>query len=515
MIRSPAVFLIWLLCPLIAVLAGYTLATPLNLTTVGFIGLLFLLLLTPVALKWHHEMLICAWNSYLVVFFLPGQPSLMVVMAAMCLGIAVLNRTLRKTSNFISVPEITRPLLFLAIVVITTSVLTGGFGLSSLGSSNLGGKRYMNLLGAILGYFALTSQAVRSDKRLLMVSLFFLSGISAIMSDLVFMAGPGFHFLYVIFPATFAMMQAWSQDTLVRFSGFTWGSLPVCYFILMRYGIRGLLDFTRPWRLALFLGVFGLALFGGFRSSLIILVLIIGVQFYFERLYRTRYLPIMLMVGLLAVGTTILFIDKMPLSVQRSLSFLPIDVHQSAKSDALSTLDWRLEIWRIMVPEVPKHLLLGKGFSFSAVDYALVQEGMSRGFYRSYEDTLVTGNYHSGPLTIIIPFGIWGAIAFLWFCVGALKVLYLNYRNGEPEMASVNSFLLTFFVARLVFFLIPYGQFDADMMLFTGAVGMSVVLNNGVRRSPITPSEATVLSTPEPELAVPVPRFARLGSGNV
>lgn len=509
MIRSPAVFLIWLLCPLIAVLAGYTLATPLNLTTVGFIGALLLLLLTPLALKWHHEMLIIAWNSYLVVFFLPGQPSVMVVMATLSLGIGILNRTLRKTSSFIWVPSVVKPLVFLAAVILITAVLTGGFGLSSLGSNNLGGKRYMNLLGAILGYFALTAQPISPDKRLLMASLYFLSGISAIMSDLVFMAGPSFHFLYVIFPATFAMMQAWSQDTLVRFSGFTWGALPVCFFILMRYGIRGLLDFTRPWRLLVFMGVVGLALFGGFRSSLIILAMIIGVQFYFERLYRTRYLPLMAVVGLLAIGTMVLFVDKMPLAVQRSLSFLPIDVHQSARADATNTLDWRLEIWRIMVPEVPKHLLLGKGFSFSGTDYALVQEGMKRGFYRSYEDTLVTGNYHSGPLTIIIPFGIWGVIGFIWFAVAALRVLYLNYRNGDEEMKPVNTFLLTIFVARLAFFLVPYGQFDADMMLFTGAVGLSVTLNHGVRRT--APESAPVEEAPEPEFSPAIPQFARFG----
>jgi O-antigen ligase len=188
---------------------------------------------------------------------------------------------------------------------------------------------------------------------------------------------------------------------------------------------------------------------------------------------------------LLMCGLTITFVDRMPLAVQRAFSFLPLDkLDPSARMDALGTLDWRLSMWRILVPEIPKYLIVGKGYGFSGTDYYLTQEAMRHGMYSSYEDTLVSGNYHNGILTLLIPFGIFGFAAFIWFCGSALWVLTRNLRYGDPELNTINTFLLALFSARLLFYLVFYGQFDLDFAYFTGAVALSITLNGGVCRAP-------------------------------
>jgi O-antigen ligase/polysaccharide polymerase Wzy-like membrane protein len=189
----------------------------------------------------------------------------------------------------------------------------------------------------------------------------------------------------------------------------------------------------------------------------------------------------------------------MPLSVQRSLSFLPLEVDAMAYQDAAGTADWRFQMWRAVLPDVPRYLLLGKGFAFSGTDYMLTQEAMKQGNYLSYEDTLISGNYHHGILTLIIPFGIFGLLSFLWFCVAAVRVLYRNYCYGAESLKLINTFLLAYFCARLVFYLALYGQFDLDLVLFTGTVGLSVALNGGVKTRETQESEETV----EVEEAVP------------
>src|SRR5690606_31332561 len=132
-------------------------------------------------------------------------------------------------------------------------------------------------------------------------------------------------------------------------------------------------------------------------------------------------------------------VRSLPLAVQRSLSILPVDVDPVAKRDAQGTLDWRLDMWRVVLPEVPKYLLLGKGYTYSGTDYYLTQEAYRRGMLRtSYEDTLISGNYHNGILTILIPFGIWGMAAFTWFAVAALIALIRNYRYGPPHLLNIN-----------------------------------------------------------------------------
>src|SRR5436190_24084226 len=88
-----------LLVPL-AVLVGYLLATPTDLLSFTGVGLVVLLILLPLLLRWHHSMLIVTWNMAVTVFFLPGQPSLWMLIGAGSLGISFLDWLLTKTEGF-------------------------------------------------------------------------------------------------------------------------------------------------------------------------------------------------------------------------------------------------------------------------------------------------------------------------------------------------------------------------------------------------------------------------------
>ena len=114
---------------------------------------------------------------------------------------------------------------------------------------------------------------------------------------------------------------------------------------------------------------------------------------------------------------------------------------------------------------------------------------MCRGMYPLYEEALISGSYHQGILSLLIPFGIWGAIGFICFCWGGLKALYANYRNGPPGLRVVNTFLISYFIARLIFYLFVYGQFELDFFHFTGTLGLSLALNGGVRMRSGTAAE--------------------------
>jgi hypothetical protein len=404
-----------------------------------------------------------------------------VVLAIVSLGIAILTRTLTSQRRFLQVPAVTWPLILLVVVVLVTAKFTGGIGARVLGAETWGAKRYLGVFGAIIGYFAFTTQRIPKEKAGLFVAAFFLGGLTAMMSDLIFMAGPQFYFLFVLFPSDYASLQAITAETIMRLSGVSFACAWAYYFFISRYGIHGIFDLRAPWRLFLMVACVAGSLLGGYRGLLILMMLVFATQFFVEGVYRTRLGPIMILGMLLAVATTIAVIDRMPLAVQRAFSFLPIErVDPAARQDALGTLDWRLSMWKILVPEVPKYLILGKGYGFSGTDYYLTQESMRRGMYSAYEDTLVSGNYHNGILTLLIPFGIFGFGAFVWFCGSALWVLNRNFRYGDPDLKTINTALLALFCARLVFYIVFYGQFDSDFANFAGILGMSVALNGGV-----------------------------------
>jgi hypothetical protein len=369
--------------------------------------------------------------------------------------------------------------------VTITAGVNGGFGGRALGEELWGGKKYLGVLGAIIGFFALTAHRIPSDKGRQYASLFFLSGLTVALSDLVYMAGPKFYALYSFLPAEVAINQAISTEQLWRLAGVGFAAQYFVWFLMARFGIRGLFDLTRPWRLLVLAGAFGLALLGGFRSTLILFGMLFVVQFYLEGMFQTRLAVVLSFAVALAGVLTVAFADKLPTPIQRSLSFLPIPgIDPMAKLDAQGTLDWRVQIWKTVLPDVPHYLLFGKGFAYNGTDYYLTMEAVRRGIaYTVDEATLINGTYHQGILTIIIPFGIWGLLLFGWFCWSALKILWWNYRNGKESLRLINTFLLATFISRLVFYIFFYGQFEGDLPVFVGLIGLSVSLNGIVKEA--------------------------------
>jgi hypothetical protein len=367
-------------------------------------------------------------------------------------------------------------------VVLITAELTGGIHGSALGGRTMGAGRYLALLGAIMGYFALVAQPLPPKYAKPLAYLFFLSGALSAIPALISIAGFDFQFLDVLFAG--ALSNTYGSALVERFTGFEWTAEAFCGFMLMRFGIRDIFVANHPWRWMPYIVVFCLGTLGGFRSFLLVFFILFMLQLYFEKLFRSRLFFGFLLSMFLAAVLILPFAEQLPLSVQRSISFLPVNVSPVARQDAESSLDFRLEVWRVVLAEeVPKHLFLGKGYNFDSMDLYLTQLGMQRGIYSGYEWVYVSSDYHSGPLTLIVAFGIFGVLAFAAFCWGALRALYANYRYGDPELNLINIFLLAYFITSLVFYLIFYGEFFLDLINFTGIIGLSLTLNGGVRRA--------------------------------
>src|SRR6202000_2619619 len=122
----------------------------------------------------------------------------------------------------------------------------------------------------------------------------FLPQMTAALPNLAFVLGPAFYFLYYIVPANVAVSQAANAVGMTDIDRIE-GLAPACTgafcFLLGHFGIRGLFEWSKPWRLIFFAAALGGEFFAGFRSGLINLALIFGFQFYFEGLWKTRLLP--------------------------------------------------------------------------------------------------------------------------------------------------------------------------------------------------------------------------------
>ena len=469
----------------LAALLGYLLATPEALSSMAIVGLVIGVLLLPMILKWHHPLLILTWNGAMNAFFLPGRPSFWMLFAGISFGLTFLSCILNKEQKFQQVPAITWSLVLLAVVVVVTAKLTGGIGVRALGSAQYGGKRYVFIVAAILGYFALSGVRIRPDRVQMFAVLFLLSGLTYVISNLAYVGGPSLWFLFYAFPVELALAHAFADfnpgELMTRLVGVSYASLAVCNVLLLRYGVRGLLDLRHTWRILLFVGAAGATLLGGFRSHLLMIVMLFSIQFCIERLYRTRALLVLIVCTLIGSIALVPFVSKLPLSIQRTLSIVPfLKVDPTAKVLARATIEWRVEMWRLLLREIPQYLVLGKGFAINPTDLFLAEESMRRGFVESYYSSVITGDYHNGFLSLIIPLGIFGVISFgcmLWF---GGRTLYRNWKFGDPSHQNINTFLLSFFVMKVICYFVVYGSFYNDLAAFLGIIGFSVAVNGVV-----------------------------------
>ncbi|MGZ5505998.1 MAG: hypothetical protein ACXWKH_06430 [Limisphaerales bacterium] len=487
--QFPRALIVYAIAVPLALILGFFLIAPESGLTWMLVGLLMFIAVLPWILKNHHTALVIGWGAFVNAFFLPGQPPLWLPLAALSLGISLLAAIIRGKRPFISVPLITRPLIFLTVIIVITAFSRGGIGARSLGGDSYGGKSYLMLLGAILGYFALTAQVITKRQAATLAGLYFLSSLTSLFSNIAYALGPAFYFLFHLFPAELVMNQVLQDyggnlSGLDRIVGVSFACTGLYSFLLIRYGIRGLLDVSKPWRLLLLIVSVVGVLFGGFRSMVVWFGLLFAVQFFLERLHKTRYLFVFLATGILGAAVVFGAANKMPLTVQRAFSFLPIDIDPAAKKDALGSTEWRIEMWRALQPEIPEYFWLGKGYSIDPTDLYLAQESVRRGIAQDYEPHMIVGNYHSGPLSTIIPLGIEGVIGFLWLCTAGTIALYRNYKHGAPELTRINTFLLTWFACRIFFFIFIFGALNYELFFFTGILGLSISINGGVRRSP-------------------------------
>jgi hypothetical protein len=201
-----------------------------------------------------------------------------------------------------------------------------------------------------------------------------------------------------------------------------------------------------------------------------------------EGLLRSPAFPALILIGLLGFALAMPFASMLPRPVQRTLSFLPLDIDPSVRYEAQNSIDWRLEMWRMVIPDLPKYVWLGKGYAVDPTDLYLAEQAELRGRAMGFDATIVAGDHHNGFLSLFIPFGLFGSLAFGAFLISATRALFLNNKYGDPALGIVNRFLFAYFLGKVIIFFTIFGGFYGDFAQMIGPVGLSVALNRGICR---------------------------------
>ncbi len=120
----------------------------------------------------------------------------------------------------------------------------------------------------------------------------------------------------------------------------------------------------------------------------------------------------------------------------------------------------------------------------------------------SLDPLAVAGDYHNGPLSTLIPFGIWGGITFVWFMFAGLRVVYRNHKYGDAQLRLVNIYLLVQCFIHIINYFFIFGGYGNDMLGFAETIGFSIALNRGVlgpqpQTLPVTQTQPKAIIRPE------------------
>jgi hypothetical protein len=485
MTNNPAIvrsLLVYIICLPLAILLGFLVSDPLDKHNVVMFGVGALLLLLPLLLRWYHAWLIAIWNMTVTFIYMPGLLPGWMPMACIAFAIAVGHYILNRERKFLPSQSVSSSLVFLALVVLLTAKMRGGLGFNAFGDDAVGGKRYLFMWVAVLGYFALISQPIPPQKRRLFTALFLLGAATSALNVLSTMAGPLGSVLFIFFPgASSTAALPFDQENMERFGGIATGAVALVFALIALYGIEGVLNPRKIWRPILFLSAIVMTAFGGYRGIIVIVGLTLALVFCFEGLLRSRLMPVMVIGVIVIAGLVICFSDQLPLPVQRCLAILPVKISPVARMSAEASSDWRIEMWKSLLPEIPRYFFLGKGLTFEANDMAMYYSlGNDQVGGQAGGGMNLSSDYHNGPLSVIIPFGVWGALGFLWFLVASIRVMWKNYKYGESDLRKINTLLMCYFFAKTIMFMIVFGGLYGDLVTFAGIVGLSISLNRGV-----------------------------------
>jgi hypothetical protein len=332
---------------------------------------------------------------------LPGMKELDVglVFQAALVGMCVLSLAMSPRSSMDSmvVPRWAKRSAFAFLFVVFVIMGVRGAGLRIFGESTWGGAPYIYITLSVLFLVSVVPRVRLSRKQIRY--LVFGGFIISIFSSL------GAH-------AGFVEQVSESSGPSVGAARLSW-LLPIAYATMPLVAALNLRRFVR-W------GLMGLVVLlvaaSGFRSKMVGVMIVFWFFEWCRSRDKKRFFGRSLLVGLVAWVVVIAVSSSLPIGMQRAVSFVPgarVDV--AVAQSAEGSVEWRLEIWKEAMSHFDEYWLIGRGVTFDVYGF-IDQMGAELG--QGLNSTLfgyLSHNYHSGPVTMLIDFGVPATVLLLFF----------------------------------------------------------------------------------------------------
>lgn len=248
--------------------------------------------------------------------------------------------------------------------------------------------------------------------------------------------------------------------------------------------------FWRPrwtyfWRFKLMsLAIFSILL-SGFRNTIVAMGIYFLLSIFYQRrtgdLWRLLFYAVPSFVLIISLQG-VLF--ELPLTAQRTLSFLPGRWSPAAKADAEGSVEWRVYMWKALFEENKyiKNRILGDGFGYSLADSRAMEAATDlKAAHSTQENFLVTGDLHSGPLSTIRFVGYVGLGLYLLLAFSTLAAAHRLIRRAY----GTRYFPMAMFVGLPAIygpfhFIFVYGGYKQDLASLIISIGYLKLLERGL-----------------------------------
>jgi hypothetical protein len=361
-------------------------------------------------------------------------------------------------------------------------------GINVLGGDRVGGRPYVDVALGVFAYLILRRETI-SPKMAGLIPVVWLggeviNGLGGLVGLYLPTLGSKIGMLYSGF-----LPEYGKEDMAVEVGETRLGSLQSFGSTLILFIVCSVnpTHLVRPDNLIKLMG-YGLGLLmimlSGFRNALMNIFLMTGLA----AILRDRFMgavKVILIISIGALSGVLLSYSSinLPWTFQRTLSFLPGNWDPTAIAAADDSSEWRYEMWRLAL-STDKYIhnkLLGDGFGVSRPDYERMMDAMQGGVgfigeSVTQERFMVSGQFHSGPVSSIRFVGYVGLIFFLILLIILAKY---SYRMIIGSRGSAFQFVSLFIGIPIliypIFFLFVFGAYEMDIincLFYTGMVKM-------------------------------------------
>jgi O-antigen ligase len=302
-------------------------------------------------------------------------------------------------------------ILLFSLNMIFILAVRGG-GISLFGGSTYGGASYLYLF--IILFFYIAAQKISLNEKQL--KLLFYGGLICSLVPLsvqasVFVSGGATSFLLKYIDITTqtissALMKGRGADAM------RWNeALPLAQSLLLVAFVLPGLQRKKFVAWVLIAMALGLVFFTGYRGRLVKYGLLVFIWLIYDSNNRKATFLWLVTFGLIGWILIIALAPILPWSVQRTVSFLPFVSDRIVGSESLmsaqSSVDFRMEIWKMCWDHLPQYLLIGRGLAVNITPFAW----LSSWWYSTPEFLYHMRGYHSGVFSLLIDFGVFGFVA--------------------------------------------------------------------------------------------------------